>query len=309
MKNTLITLLFIIGLFTYGQDNNSINLGAHIPQQAENIPQSAERILLNKLGKIITDNGISTNINNPRFILVPNVSVISKNITPTTPPKIALTLEITFYVGDGIGGNLFASESITVKGLGTNELKAYSSTINNIKTKSPNIRNLVANAKREILDYYENYCSEITSKASSLEAQGKTGEALFTITNIPEGTSCFKKNNQKIRALYNKAINEDCSRKLNKAEAIWAANQDLDAANQAGILLSTIDPSSNCFDKVKKLYNNIAERVKSISDRGWEYELKILDLTRDSIDAARDVGVAHGNNQPQNITYNTKGWF
>ncbi|MFK7811457.1 MAG: hypothetical protein AB8B59_03120 [Maribacter sp.] len=309
MKN-YITLIFIALItFCNAQDNNSITLGAHIPEQAEKIPNGAKRLLINKLGKIITDNGISDNVKNSRFILVPNVSVLSKDITPTAPPKIALKLEVTLYVGDGVGGNLFESESIMAKGVGTNELKAYTNAISNIRTTNPKIEQLIAESKKEILSYYEEHCSEIGATANSLEAQGKTGEALFTITNIPVSTNCFKKNDQKIKTLYGKAINEDCKRKLNQASSIWAANQSLNAANEAGFLLASIDPRSNCFDDVKKLYEKIAVRVKDISDRGWEYQLKGLELEKDTIDAAREIGVAYGNNQAQNVTYNTRGWF
>lgn len=309
MKNSITFIFIFLVAFSQAQDNNSINLGAHIPKQAEEIPNGAKRLLLNKLGRIITDNGISDNVKNSRFILTPNVSVLNKNITPTAPPKIALTLEVTLYVGDGIGGNLFESETIVAKGVGTNELKAYTSAISNIKTTNPKIKNLISDSKKEILAYYEKHCGEISSKAASLEAQGKTGQALFTITNIPVSTSCFKKNDQKIKSLYTKAINEECQRKLNEARAIWAANQNLNAANDTGSLLASINPSSNCFTEVKKLYEKITLRVKDLSDRGWEYQLKELDLEKDTIDAARDIGVSFGNNQPQNMTYNTKGWF
>jgi len=309
MKNYITLISFFLIVFGHAQGNNSINLGAHIPKQAEEIPSGAKRLLLNKLGKIITDNGISDNVKNSRFILVPNVSVLTKNITPTAPPKIAISLEVTFYIGDGIGGNLFASETIMAKGVGTNELKAYTHAIKNIRTNNPLIRDLITSSKNEILTYYEEHCNTISSNASSLEAQGKVGEALFAITNIPASTKCFKKNDQKIRSLYTKAINEACHYNLNAARAIWVANQDLNAANEAGFLLASIDPRSSCFSEVRTLYNEIASRVKSISDRGWEYELKKIDLEKDSINAARDIGVAYGKSQAQNITYNTKGWF
>ncbi len=308
MKNHITIIFIFLAVLSQAQDNNSITLGAHIPDQVEAIPDGAKRLLLNKLGEIITDNGISDNVKNSRFILTPNVSVLSKNITPTAPPKIALTLAVTLYVGDGIGGNLFESQTLNVKGVGTNELKAYTNAIKNIKTRNPLIKSLITNSKSEILEYYEKHCNEVSSKAASLEAQGKTGEALFTITNIPVSTSCFKKNDQKIKSLYTKAINEECKRNLNTAKAIWSANQNLEAANKAGFLLSEIDPNSSCFSEVKELYNKIANRVRAISDRGWEIQLKELDLEKDAIDAAREIGVSYGNNQAQNVTYNTRGW-
>lgn len=310
MKNLLYGILLSVFTTTYAQENmNGITLGAHIPEQAETIPAGAKRLLLNKLGKIITENGMSDNVKNSRFILVPNVAVLSKNVTPTAPPKIAYTLEVTFYIGDGVAGNLFESESVVAKGVGTNELKAYTAAIKSIKTTNQNIKNLIANGKKEILNYYEAHCSEISDKAASLESRGRIAEALATIVSIPETSSCFKKNQQKISRLYKKSIDEDCSRKLNAAKAIWASNQDLNAANSAGQILASIEPRSKCFSEVEKVYNSIAKRVAEVSDRGWEYQLMELEVDKSEIDAARAIGVAYGVNQAQNITYNTRGWY
>lgn len=310
MRILIQTVLFFgLILLNAQENNNGITLGGHIPQQAENLPSGAKRMLLNKLGKIITDNGISDNVKNPRFILVPNISVLSKNITPTAPPKIAYSLEVTFYVGDGIAGNLFESETIIAKGVGTNELKAYTSAIRNIKTANPNLIRLIKNSKEEILAYYDEECSTLSKEASSLEAQGKTGEALATITSIPEASTCHDKNNQKIKRLYKKAIDEDCIRKLNKAKAIWAANQELDAASIAGAILASIEPQSACFSQVKAVYANISKRVLELTNRSWEYQLMELEINKNVIEAARDIGVAYGTNQAQNVTYNTRGWY
>ena len=57
------------------------------------------------------------------------------------------------------------------------------------------------------------------------------------------------------------------------------------------------------------MFSKISSRVKDLSDRSWNYQLKVLDLKKRAINAARDIGVAYGRNQPQNITYNTRGWY
>jgi len=310
MKNTVLIIISIICFISNAQEiNNDILIGAHITEQAESIPNSAKRILLNKLGRMVTENGISDNVNNSRFIITPNVSVIAKEITPTAPPKLALSLEVTLYVGDGIGGNLFESESLIAKGVGVNENKAYINALKRLNPKSKIISKLIANSKEEILSYYENNCSDIVNKATGLENQGKTGEALFVITNIPESTKCFKENNSKIKSLYKKSIDDDCERKLNTAKAIWAANQNLDAANECGKLLASIDPNAKKFNQVENFYKTISKRVKNLSDRDWEFQLKELELDKSIIESAKEVGIAFGKNQPQTITYNTSDWF
>ncbi len=289
--------------------SDGISLAAYVPQQVEGVPASAKKMLLNRLTQIITKNGISNNIYNSRFVLAPNIAVISKDITPTAPPKTALNLNVTLYIGDGVSGTLFASQSIELKGVGTNENKAYISAIKRLSPKNPEIIEFVEKGKEKIIEYYNTNCSLIIKKASALEAQNQYEEALAVLANVPEASTCFNKVKSKITSLYKKSIDRDCKQRLAEASAIWAANQDINAANEAGEILSGVEPQGACYSQVKALYAKISARVKDLSDRGWKYQLKVLDLKKTAIKAARDVGVAYGKNQPKNVTYNVRGWY
>lgn len=310
MKKVLFIMLFFVATLMGAQNksNDGISLGTYIPRQTERMPVSAKKMLVNRLAQIITKNGISKHPYNSRFVLVPNVSVLSKDITPTAPPKTALNLNVTLYIGDGISGTLFASESIELKGVGNNETKAYISAIKRLSPKSPAVLEFIEVGKGKIIEYYNSNCANFLKQISALEAQNKFEEALIIATNIPEASTCFNKVEPKIKELYKKVIDRDCRIKLERASAIWTANQDLDAANQAGRILSSIEPEGSCHGNVKSLYAKIAKRVKELSDRDWNYQLKELDLKKQYIKAARDVGVAYGKNQPQNVKYNVSRW-
>jgi hypothetical protein len=292
-------------------NNDGINLGAYIPEQIETIPSYARSMLQNKLIQIITNNGISDNGYNSRFIITPNITVLSKNITATAPPKVALNLGVAFYIGDGIAGKLFSSETVQIKGVGTNETKAYIAALRQIKPKNTLIQNLIVKGKERIIEYYNNNCDLILKQANTLASQNKYEEALATMVSVPEVSTCFNKIESKINALYIKAINTGCARKLNEAKSIWAANQNLDAANKAGAILSTIEPEANCFEEVKALYTNIAQRIrtKELLDRDWEYKLRVLDLKKTAIKAARDVGVAYARYHRHYVVYKVRRWY
>ncbi len=312
MKKIIYTALLLITTVIIAQDkkaSDGISLAAYVPQQVEGIPASAKKMLLNRLTQIITKNGISNNVYNSRFVLAPNIAVLSKDITATAPPKTALNLNVTLYIGDGISGTLFASQSIELKGVGTNENKAYISAIKRLSPKNPEVLEFVAKGKEKIIEYYNNNCDQIIKKASALEAQNEFEEALVTLTNVPEASTCFNKVKAKIGVLYKKSIDRDCKQRLAEASAIWAANQDINAANEAGSILAGVEPQGACYGQVKALYAKIAARVKDLSDRDWKYKLKVLDLKKTAIRAARDVGVAYGKNQPKSVTYNVRGWY
>lgn len=289
-------------------NTDGIALATYVPQQIENVPASARKMLVNRLAQIITKNGISENPYNSRFVLVPNVTVLSKDVTATAPPKIALNLNVTLYIGDGIEGTIFASESIELKGVGTNETKAYMSAIKRLSPKNTQVLEFVEAGKTKIIEYYNANCSNILKKASALESQNQFEEALVLLTTVPEASTCFDKVKSKIKVLYQKSIDRDCKQKLSEATAIWSANQDLNAANEAGAILASVEPQGSCYGQVKSLYAKIAARVKDVSDRDWKYQLKVLDLNETYIKAARDVGVAYGKNQPQNVNYNVRSW-
>lgn len=308
----LLYILFLVATVTVAQDeknsNDGILLAAYVPQQIENIPASARKMLLNRLNKVITQNGIGNSGYNARFVLTPNVEVMSKDITATAPPKVALNLNLTLYIGDGVTGDLFASESLELKGVGTNENKAYISAIKRLTAKNPTVLSFLAEGKAKIIEYYNNNCDLFVKKATALESQNEYEEALAVLANIPEASTCFDKVKSKIQSLYKKSIDRDCQKKLNEASGIWAANQDIDAANEAGAILASIEPQGACYGQVKSLYSKISARVKDLSDRGWKYQLKVLDLKASAIKAARDIGVAYGRNQPSTV-YKVRGWY
>ncbi|MCT4699929.1 hypothetical protein [Tenacibaculum haliotis] len=311
MKKYIIFSLFLVSFFEVSaqQNNNEgIVLSSFIPNQTERIPTSAKRILANKLTKIITKNGISNSGYNARFVMVPLINVSNKDIIGSAPVKIALNLDLTLYIGDGKDGTLFASESFQLKGVGSNETKAYISAIKRLKAKNPAVQEFISNGKAKIIDYYNANCSKIISKAGSLEAQGKLKEALALYTSVPVASTCFSKIENKIKKAYQKIIDKDCKEKLARAKSIWIANQDIDAANDAAAILSEVEPKASSYNQVKTLYAKIAKRVKDLKDRDWNYKLKVLDLKKTYIKAARDVGVAYGKNQPKNVSYNVRGW-
>ncbi len=309
-KRIIYMLLFLVSALTMAQENdNDIYLGVYIPEQAEGIPNYARRLLENKLGQIITENGVSDNVSNPRFIITSNITVLNKNITGTAPAMVALNLDLTLYIGDGLAGNLFSSKSIQLKGVGTNETKAYISALKRINSRNPSIQSFISKGKTRVIDYYNTNCKQIIKKAQALEVQNNFTQALIVLTNVPETSDCFNNVKSKIKPLYIKAINRDCNIKLNRARSVWAANQDIESANLAGEILSTIEPSSACFVQVKALHSKITKRVKDLGDRDWNYALKALEVEVNAIEAARAIGVAYGKNQPDHVSYNVRGWY
>jgi len=314
MKNIfiIISLLFCFTFFTNAQNKTAgterIVITAYVPQSIEGVPEIAVENLKNKLSQIITANGFSGDFNQ-RFILTANISVLTKDITPTAPPQHAYTLAITLYIGDGVSGVLFASTSTTVKGVGETETKAYINALKNLQTQSPNYQSFIENGKNKIIAYYNANCDFIMKEASVLASTNNYEAAialLFTVPNASE--ECYYGAMDAILPIYQKYIDRDCQMKLQQATALWNASQDYESALQAGLVLASVDPDAGCFKDVKLLFNKIESSIKQRDAREWNYILKTQLQESERIEAMRAIGVAYGTYQPNTI-YNTKSWW
>jgi 5'-3' exonuclease len=281
----------------------------------ENMPNAAISLVSNKLNQIIVNNGISGNSIGGKFIITSNINVLTKDITPTTPPMHAYTLDVTFFIGDGIEGNLFSQTSITVKGVGETEAKAYISALKNINSKDNRFKEFIEVGKSKIVQYYESKCDFFITEAKNFENQNKFDLALIKLVSVPEVcAACYEKVAAIIPTVYQKKIDYDCKILLSEAHNEWAASQNLDGAVSAGNNLIEISPNSTCYEDAKVLTGTIAKRIKELDNREWEFTLREqkieADLNKIAIMAARDIGVAQAQNQPTTIVYNNfDHWF
>lgn len=294
---------------TNADDLGRLRLAVYVPEQVDPMQEQASNMLVNKLEQLIAKNGFGGSTYNERFIITANVIVVNKDLLTTAPPMTALNLEISFYIGDGVEGTKFATETVTAKGVGTNENKAYISAIRTINSNNPKLVAFLEKGKVRIMDYYNSKCDLIIKDAQSLAKQNKAEEAIYKLSSIPDACGeCYDKALTAIAPIYKQKIDRDCKMKLAEATAIWNANQDEAAANQAGGILSSIEPSSACFSDVKKLFSKIEKRVVIVDKREWKYILKSQKQDSEMIKAYRDIGVAYGNGQPKTITTNIVGF-
>lgn len=302
---------FSISTLAQGKDDNSkISLTTYISPQTEEITNASTTILINKLNQVADANGLGGG-QNSRFIITANVSVLSKDVVPTAPPSIAYTFDVTLYIGDGIEGNKFASHTMTLKGVGQNENKSMIEAFKSIKSNDPALQKFVTTGKNKIVDYYNSKCGQIMKEVKLLEAQNRFEEAIYKLTAIPDASpECYNKALAAIGPIYKKYVDRDCKIKLQSANAIWNANQSIEAANEVGQIITQIDPQSACYSEVKVFSNKVAKRVLELDKREWNYKVDSeIGLQRDAIKAYRDVGVAYGKGQPNSVVYNVNGWW
>jgi len=372
----IVLLILIVGLTNNrvnaqnkkgkADDFGRIVLNSYVAPQVEGIPSSAKRMLNNKLSQIASKNGMGGSVLNPRFIITPNITVLTKDLTATAPPMTALTLEITFYIGDGLEGTLFANTSMEVKGVGTNETKAYISALKRIKPAHPDLKNLIEEGKTKIVEYYnskcdfiqkealakadrkdfdeaivsllavpevckecymacqdltikvfkmkmENECAENIQKATVAKTNNKWNEAASYLTTILPDVSCY----ETAQTLLKNIEDHRCAEALGKAKGAWA-NRD---ARLASSYLSQVSNDSKCAGEASQLFSDISSKLDADEKKEWDLayekynrtqsykENQGFELKNAEINAAREIGVAYGNNQPKEVTYHTRSWW
>ena len=292
------------------EDMGRLTLAAYVPPQIDQMPDAARSALSNKISQIVTQNGMGGSARNERFILTANIVINTKDILPGPPPMHAYTLDITFFIGDGIEGTKFASKTVTVKGVGTNETKAYMEAIKMVKPTDPALQSFVEEGKKKVMAYYNSKCDFIIKDAQTLASQDKYDEAIYKLVSVPDVCKeCYDKCMTAVAPMYQKKIDRECKLKLAEATGIWNASQDMAAADNAGAILAQIEPAASCYGEAKALHAKIAKKVNEIDKREWAFKVKEQAQTSEMIKAYRDVGVAYGNGQPQNVSYTTVGWW
>lgn len=314
MKNSMyktIMLVLLLAITNYTKAQNKTLLGLevapYINTETTKIPEEAQSLILDKLGNLLTAKGI-VNSYESAIIITPNVNEVSKEVGAL----YSLTLEVNLYIGNKIDGKLFANKVITTRGAGLSLTKAYINAFQQIKFNDPEFNSLIETAKSKIVDYYNQRCNLILANATALANRNEFDNAFYNLIAIPEVcTDCYTKSMATAKTFYQRKIDFDCKRKLNKATNIWNANQHYEGAVQAGEILSTIDPTAACFAQVKLLTTTIQKRVLEIDKREWNitYETEV-GLEKDRIQAIKEIGKAYGNNQPKSInSTNLVRWY
>ena len=99
--SAIITFAMVLSVLQLSARNafegaGSISMSGYVSDQIEGLPPISKSFLENKLGQIVTQNGITNGPLGSRFIITPNISVLTKDILPGPPPMHALTLSVTF---------------------------------------------------------------------------------------------------------------------------------------------------------------------------------------------------------------------
>ena len=313
MKRFISFMTFALLVFnTIVAQNNAgtiddIGRVAIVPMIASNskIPKNSSNMMLNKMRTAIVRTGLGASSGNARFVITVNSDELTRDITPTAPPMMAVTIAPTFYIGDLQEGTLFASISLpAVKGVGSSAEKAYMAALRNINLNSPDFTSFVNNGRTRIVEYYNTNIHFLLKEAEAKAAKDDFDGAISLLMSVPSVCAdAHKQAMDKVSGIWQRKIDKSSAESLAKAKQAWNASLDLEGASAAGALLEGVHPNSSSAKEATSLMQSISKRVKEISDREWALEERAIafqeqqardavELEKASINAAKEVAVA-----------------
>lgn len=310
MKKIIMTIVALTSaVCVMAQTSKPIPIGVYVSSDNEIVPSMAQTTLNDKMRQIVTRNGMGAD-NHAQFFITCTVNLTDKEVISGAPARIVQHADLSFYIADAATERIYETYSMSVRGVGENETKAFVAAFKSVKPTAPEFSKFVASGSKKIVAYYESQIDNLIKQSAALAKSGEYESALYVLSVVPDVCAGYDKVNDAAMDVYQKMIDAESIKLLQKAKAVWAAGRSYDAAQEAGSYLAEVSPYSSCYNEVEVLVNEIKEFV--IAERQYDREQaeaeidwlrkiaeRELDVSERQIDAWRDVGVAYGENQQE----------
>lgn len=262
-------------LYILSDSLGTTKISVFIPQSRE-IGSTEAKILENKLIHILTANGIGGIGGTPRFILCPDITQTKQDITSTAPTMYSNTYDCTLYIADAVNGDIFASTSISVSGVGQSPLKAFINAFENLKPNESQFIDFVSKGRAAITSYYNANCQNLIKESDKFAGQKQFNSALTILDAIPSNVNCYNEVLEKSNVIFQKLIDSDCEILLSKMKAELGKSNDPSTSGfneQAMNYYSMINPSSKCYKEAEKIYSDYLKKLNPKAKRDWKQSL------------------------------------
>ena len=325
MRRIIFTLVCVLYLgTTMGQkmskDESWLPIRVVQPERAY-ITSDACRFLEAKMTQMLTLNGIVIDIPSNRFVMTSKVNVLSKDIIAGSPSRVSEQIELTLMIGDCIENKKYGTHTIMLTGVGLNENKALLMAFKAVDTKNAGIQEFISETKQLIINYYKAQELNIMRKADRLASEEKYEEACYILSLVPEATGeSFERCQTKMCDIIKLKIDNDATKLLIKAKAIWAAHPNAQGASELYPLVGQIDSRAECYEEVQPFLNTITAKLQADEKQAWDFKMqqyqdqkmreqrdfearqkdaeRRAELRQQEINAARDVAKEYARHQP-----------
>lgn len=233
--------------------------------QGDDITQDiADRIVM-KMLQMACQNGISGMGTNPGFVLGTEIAQTGRAATGTAPQKMTVQYQLTFKVMNATTGDIYATATQDVMGVGNSFVEANQNFVKEIKN-TPEIQKMLQTASERIIDWYNKNVQTVKNQIETAAGKGDYDLALAIASSVPEqATAAFQYASGKIGELTKGLMHKKAADMLGEMTAAMAsAGEDFDPS--IGAYFQLIPTDSPEHAKAQELYNTYAQKCKERKD-------------------------------------------
>jgi len=233
--------------------------------QGEDITQDISDRIVMKMLQMACQNGISGMGTNPGFVLGTEIAQTGRAATGTAPQKMTVQYQLTFKVMNTVTGDVYATATQDVMGVGSSFVEANQNFVKEIKN-TPEIQEMLQTASERIIKWYNQNAQTVKNQINEAAGKGDFALALAIATSVPEqATEIFKYASSRIDDLTKSMLHKQATDMLGEMEAaVASAGDDFDASIGAYFKLIPIDAPEHA--KAQELYKTYTQKCKERRD-------------------------------------------
>ncbi len=252
---------------------NNVKLTVLPPAATGDITEETSTLIASKMLQITAQNGVGGYGNSPAFALAVVMAPTERAATGNVPQRMMTKYSITFFVSNMLTGDVYASHSEDVEGVGATFQEATRNAVNEIKNTSA-LQQMLKTASERIISWYNNVQGFKAIIEENVSKQNyETAYAL--LASVPkEATACFdyaqKRQGQVLEEMNIQKAAETLTELRN---AIAAAGDQYDPMPSG--YLKMIPTNSNQYAEASKLYDNYVKHIQDVRLENIRHEQKM----------------------------------
>jgi hypothetical protein len=261
------------------------------PSINDNVTQRASDKLTSKIIGIAGQCGVGGLCVNPVLGLATRVECVERSMTGTAPQKAIVKYELTFYCGNFITNEIYASTTVTISGVGATFESAAQHSVNEL-TCTPNIRNMFKTASENAIKWYNNE-SNLKRFIDKAVAEQNYGLAMALLSSVPSNatTSAYAtKRNAEISELYFQSKADELLAQME--DAIVGADGHYDP--MVGAYYQLIPRRSAAFAQADKSFREYSKSVEDErkAQENREFQIEMEKLAVEKVKAPYDAQIS-----------------
>ena len=166
--------------------NHDVKINVVEPSiQGDEINPDLSRKIAVKMLEMASRNGVSGTGTSPAFFMGAEIMQTGRAATGTAPQKMTVKYEFTFKVMNGLTGDIYATTTQEVMGVGNTFKEAEANAVHNIKNTAQ-IQQMLSTASTRIIDWYNTNLPIIKNQVDAAASSGDYALALAIVESIPQ---------------------------------------------------------------------------------------------------------------------------